>query len=66
MAREHTRGTHPRLRRGLALYYLNRWSGLIAVALQKVVANCVLRTEGADLVTTLLEPSPAVADLTAH
>ena len=63
LAREKARGFHPRLRRGLALSYLSRWSGLIAVAVQKAVAVARLRDEGADLVDTLLEEAPAVADL---
>ena len=54
---------HPRLRRGTVLSYLTRWSGLVAVGLQKAVATAVLRDRGADLPTTLLEPMPPVADL---
>jgi len=65
LAREKSRGFHPRLRRGIALGYLNRWSGLLAVALQKAVSVARLRDEGADLPTTLLEEAPGVADLPA-
>ena len=63
LAREKARGSHIRLRRGVALGYQHRWSGVIAVALQKAVAAGVLRGEGADLATTLLEPAPPVGDL---
>ena len=63
LARERSRGMHPRLRRGTALSYLTRWSGLIAVAVQKAVADSALRSDGADLLTTLLEPEPFAADL---
>ena len=63
LAREKARGLHPRIRRGMALAYLSRWSSLLAVTLQKAVATCVLRDGGADLPTTLLEPVPAAADL---
>ena len=49
LARERARGMHPRLRRGTALSYLTRWSGLIAIGFQKAVATAVLRDTGADL-----------------
>ena len=42
--------------------YLHRWSGLISVAVQKAVAIAALRGKGADLVTTLLELQPCLAD----
>ena len=54
---------HPQLRRGTALAYLVRWSGIVAVALQEAVATAALRDEGGDLPTTLLEPVPAITDL---
>ena len=63
LAREKARCVHPRLRRGTALAYLSRWTSLLGVALQKAVAASVLRSEGADLPTTLLEPAPNIADL---
>ena len=65
LALERSRGMHPRLRKGAALSYLNRWSGLIAVAVQRAVSVAAMRDEGADLVTTLLEPAPCVADVLA-
>ena len=64
LAREKARGMHPRLRRGTALAYQRRWSGLVSVGLMKAVAAAALRGEGADLATTLLEPVPGIADLT--
>ena len=63
LARERSRGMHPRLRRGVALSYQARWTGLIAVAVQKAVAQARMRGEGVDLPTTLLEEAPAAADL---
>ena len=39
-----------------------RWAGIIAVALQKAVATGALRSEGADLPTTLLEEPPRLAE----
>ena len=63
LAREKARCMHPRLRRGVALAFQTRWTGLIAVAVQKAVAQGRLRGEGADLATTLLEEAPPVADL---
>ena len=63
LAREHARGLHPRVRRGAALGYQNRWWSLVSVALQKAVAAAVLRDHGEDLATTTLAPAPALADL---
>ena len=63
LAAEKARFVHPRLRRGTALSYLARWSGMLSVALQKVVATVALREHGMDLPTTLLEEVPAVAEL---
>ena len=63
LARERARGCHSRLQRSIALGYLYRWSGLLSIALQKAVTAAAMRNEGADLPTTLLEPSPAIADL---
>jgi len=63
LAREKSRGVHPRLRRGVALAYQQRWSGVISVGLMKAVAAAAARSEGCDLATSALEPEPAVADL---
>ena len=63
LAREHARGLHPRVRRGAALGYQNRWWSLVSVALQKAVAAAVLRDHGEDLATTTLAPAPALAEL---
>ena len=63
LARERARGTHSRLRKGMMLSLQARWAGIISIALQKSVAAAVLRTEGADLATTLLEPCPPLGDL---
>ena len=63
LARERTRGVHPRLRRGTALGYLTRWSSLISVTLQKAVVAAATRAEGGDLATTLLEPLATVSEL---
>ena len=64
LAREKSRGLHPRIRRGVAMSLQHRWWGLLGVALQKAVAHIVLHCDnGADLYTALLEPVPPVADL---
>ena len=63
LAHAKSHGMHPRLRRGTALAYQTRWTGLISVALMKAVATGVLRAEGSDLGTTLIERVPFVADL---
>ena len=66
LARERSRGYHPRIRRGIALSLQQRWWGILGMALHRAVAHCVLNHySGADLVTTLLEPTVAVADLVA-
>ena len=63
LAREHARGLHPRIRRGAALGYQNRWWSILGVALQKSVAAAVLRDSGQDLPTTALAPASTLADL---
>ena len=63
LAREHARGLHPRIRRGAALGYQQRWWALLSVALQKAVAQAVLRSEGQDLTSAELAPVPPLADL---
>ena len=63
LAREKSRGMHPRLRRGAALSYQRRWAGVISVGLMKAVAAAAMRYEGCDLATTALEPEPAVCDV---
>ena len=63
LAHQKSRGAHPRLRRGTALAYQQRWAGLISVGLVKGVTAASLRGDGADLAVTLLEPEPPMADL---
>ena len=63
LAREHARGLHPRVRRGAALGFQNRWWSVLGVALQKAVAAAVLRDHGEDLPTARLAPFLALADL---
>ena len=64
LARERTRGLHPRVRRGTALALQHRWWGILGMALQKSVAEMVANADaGADLVTGELEPSPDLCDL---
>ena len=62
LAHAKSHGLHPRLRRGSAHAYQTHWTGLISVALMKAVATAVLRQEGCDLGTTLVEPIPCLAD----
>ncbi len=64
LARERCGGLHPRLRRSTALGLLHRWSGILSVGLQRVVAHVVANEYGADLVRTQLEPGVELADLT--
>ena len=63
LARERSRGLHPRLRRSTAHGLLHRWSGIVAVGLQRAVAHIVARDTGADLARTQLEPVVELADL---
>ena len=63
LAVQKSRVAHPRLRRGTALSYQQRWSGLVSVGLMKAVAAAALRNERADLATALLEPEPGLADV---
>ena len=64
LARERTRGLHPRVRRGTALSLQHRWWGILGVALQKSVAEMVANAgAGADLSTGHLEPTPDPGDL---
>ena len=61
LARERSRGLPPSVRKGLCLKFISRWSSLIAVALQRSVADAALRNTGEDIATTLLEPIPSVS-----
>ena len=64
LARERTRGLHVRVRRGMALGLQHRWWGILGLAVQRSVAHVVLSSAaGVDLLTTGLEPAPALADL---
>ena len=63
LARERTRGLHPRVRRGTALQLQRRWWGILGIGLQRGVAHILQYEMGADLVRTQLEPATAVADL---
>ena len=63
LARQRTRFLHPRLRRGTALALLHRWWGILSIALRKAVAQAIIRDNGEDLHTGLLEPVPGFGDL---
>ena len=63
LARERSRGMHPRLRRRTALALLHRWSDILAVGLQRGVSHIVAHDFGADLVRSQLEPSIELGDL---
>ena len=63
LARERCRGLHPWIRHGTGHGLLHRWSGIVAVGLQRAVAHIVARDTGADLPRTHLEPLVEVADL---
>ena len=64
LARERTRGLHPRIRRGIALSLQHRWWGILGIAVQKASAHVVrYQLAGMDLVRTQLEPEPPLADV---
>ena len=64
LARERTRGVHPRLRRGITLALQHRWRGLLGIAVQKATAHVVRnQLAGVDLARTQLEPAPSLADV---
>ena len=63
LARERSRGMHPRLCRSTALGLQHRWAGNLAIGLQRGVAHIVANNFGADLVRTQLEPAICLADL---
>ena len=63
MAAERAHGLPPLVRRGATQALAARWWGFLAVAAQRLAARAVLRDAGADLVTTLLEDPPSIADL---
>ena len=52
LARERSRGMHPRLRRSTTLRLQHRWAGVLAVGLQRGVAHIIIGKQGADLVHT--------------
>ena len=58
-----TEGLPAGLRRGVVCALQTRWWGILSCAVQRLVAHAVLTDEGADLVTTLTEPAPCLADL---
>ena len=62
MAAAKARGLPPLVRRGVAQALAARWWGLLCVATQRLVAQAVLHDAVADLVTTLLEDPPGIAD----
>ena len=63
LARERTRGLHPRVRRGTAALLLRRWWGILGIGVQRGVSHVILGNAGADLMRTQLEPATWLADL---
>ena len=63
LAWERARFYSGRLKRGIALGLQNRWSGLLAVTLQKAVAAAATRDEGGDLDSCPLERAPSAGTL---
>ena len=63
LAREHSRGLPARLRKGLLISYVKRWSSLIGVAIQKAVADNILNSAGTDISTSMLEVAPSISGL---
>ena len=64
-ARECVAGLPRRVRLGTQTRLLRRWWGLLGLAVQRAVAQTVLRSGGADLVEGVGERPPRVADLPA-
>ena len=58
-----TRMLHPRVRGRTALGLQHRWWGVLSVSLQRAVARAITRDFGQDLLESLLEPVPGLADL---
>ena len=65
LAREHSRGLYPQIRRGSQLSFQRRWWGVLGIVLQISVAEMVLRDDDTDLPTILLEPVVGVAALSS-
>ena len=63
LAREHSRGDPSRIKHGLFLSYIKRWSGIICVALQRAVADSLKFEVGTDINSFPLEPIPSVSEL---
>ena len=61
VARAH--GLRVRVRWGVALGLLHRWSGLLSIALQRAVARAIIRDVGADLVGSLVHGTLEIGDL---
>ena len=57
------KGLPPGVRGGIAAALRTRWWGLLATAVQRLVAQAVLRNAGADLVSGFFEIPPGIADL---
>ena len=62
LARERARGSHPRVRKGMALGLQHRWWGLLGIALQRCAGHSVLN-HSADLPREVREPAVQLADL---
>ena len=63
MAVERAHGLRPLVSQGAAQAVAARWWEVLDVATQRLFARAVLRDIGADLVTTLLENPPGIANL---
>ena len=63
LAREHARGVPSRIKQGLFLSYLKRWSSIICVSLQKTVADGINFTAAGDISSFPLEPAPTLSGL---
>ena len=62
-ARERATGLPPRVRLSTQSRLLRRWWGLLGLAVQRAVAQTVLRGSSADLANTLVEGIPGIAEL---
>ena len=63
LARESTRGLHPRVRRGTCMLLQKRWWGILGIGLQRGISHIIAYSWGTDLQRSLLEPATFFADL---
>ena len=63
LPQEHVRGLPFRIKKGVLLNYIKRWSNIICVSLQKSVADTIASNAGGDISSFPLEPGPTMSGL---